>query len=51
MKTIIGYQYQKIKYFYRRYERWLMPAALVGGFLGDYGDFIVNFLGCGNINI
>ena len=31
--------YQKVKEFYLRYERWLMPATLVVGFLVDYFTF------------
>lgn len=41
MKRIfnIASHYQQIKGFYLRYERWFMPATLVGGFLVDYLTF------------
>ena len=32
--------YQKVKEFYARYERWLMPVALAVGFLADYITFV-----------
>ena len=40
MKTFIALNYRKIKYFYANYERWLMPATLVVGFLVDYFTFV-----------
>lgn len=40
MRTLIASQYQRIKNFYIKYERVLMPATLVGGFLLDYFTFI-----------
>lgn len=32
--------YQKLKIFYNRYERWLMPTMLFVGFLADYVTFV-----------
>ena len=32
--------YQKVKEFFRKYERWLLPATLVFGFLVDYITFV-----------
>jgi len=39
MKTFIKDNYQKIKTFYKKHERLLMPVTLVGGFLVDYFTF------------
>jgi len=41
MKKILNIKshYQKAKAFYKNYERWLMPATLVIGFLVDYITF------------
>ena len=39
MKTFIKDNYQKIRDFYKKYERFLMPATLLGGFLVDYVTF------------
>lgn len=41
MKRIFNIKshYQRIKEFYLRYERWLMPATLLVGFLIDYFAF------------
>ena len=39
MKRLIAGQYQRIKAFYKKYERFLMPSMLVGGFLVDYITF------------
>ena len=39
MKNLIVSQYQRIKALYVRYERWLMPLMLLGGFLLDYFTF------------
>lgn len=33
-------QYQAIKAFFKRYERWLMPVTLLTGFIVDYITFI-----------
>ena len=40
MKTFIASKYQKIKDFYLTYERLLMSATLVGGFLFDFIAFV-----------
>lgn len=34
-----AHHYQRVKSFHSRYERWLMPLALVAGFLIDYFTF------------
>ncbi|PIR97634.1 MAG: hypothetical protein COT91_00585 [Candidatus Doudnabacteria bacterium CG10_big_fil_rev_8_21_14_0_10_41_10] len=34
------FHYQKVKEFYAKYERWLMPVTLAFGFLGDYITFV-----------
>ena len=39
MKKLILSQYQRAKRFYFKYERFLMPATLVVGFLVDYFTF------------
>lgn len=39
MKTFIVSNYQRAREFYKKYERLLMPAVLVGGFLVDYITF------------
>src|SRR3989344_8442594 len=39
MKTFIKIHYQKVRTLYKKYERLLMPATLVGGFLVDYFTF------------
>ncbi|MSU60674.1 MAG: DUF2914 domain-containing protein [Candidatus Staskawiczbacteria bacterium] len=39
MKTFIASNYQRARDFYKRYERFLMPAMLIGGFLVDYITF------------
>ncbi len=40
MKTFIISKYQRIKSFYLKYERLLMSASLVGGFLFDFILFV-----------
>lgn len=40
MKTFIMSRYQRVKEFYRKYERWLMAGTLVGGFLVDFLAFV-----------
>lgn len=40
MKTFIISHYQHIKNIYVKYERWLMSAMLVGGFLFDFVLFV-----------
>ncbi len=40
MKTFIASNYHRIKDFYSRYERLLMSATLVGGFLLDFIAFV-----------
>src|SRR5687767_5925328 len=39
MKTFVKLQYQKVGALYKKYERLLMPATLLGGFLIDYITF------------
>ncbi len=42
MKRLLAFKshYQKLKEFYNRYERWLMPVTLGVGFVGDYVTFV-----------
>ncbi|PIR96297.1 MAG: hypothetical protein COT92_01855 [Candidatus Doudnabacteria bacterium CG10_big_fil_rev_8_21_14_0_10_42_18] len=42
MKRIFALKshYQKIKGFYKKYERWLMPVTLAVGFTADYITFV-----------
>jgi hypothetical protein len=42
MKRLFAFKshYQKIKEFYNRYERWLMPVTLGVGFVVDYVTFV-----------
>src|SRR3989344_8754503 len=39
MKTFIRANYNKIKMLYKKYERVLIPATLLGGVLVDYFTF------------
>ncbi len=40
MKTFIAYNYKRLKELYAKYERLLMSAMLVGGFLVDFIAFV-----------